>query len=89
MLKENDAAENNGVVRDGIRNMGMNKMIIAYSRPKNLRDLLCPSKLYLPPNQSVRSYFKITEAAKKSTNKTNQSIMNPYATKKNNTNEHK
>ena len=45
--------------------MGMNRMIIAYGRPKKLPDLLCPSKLYLPPKQSVRNYFKTTEVKKK------------------------
>ena len=90
MLKEDDtlkkaAVGNNNEVRKGISEMGMNRMIIAYSRPKNLRDLLCPSKLYLPPNQSVRSYFKTNKVAKRKTNQTNQSIMNPYAKKKKDT----
>ena len=86
MLKENDnltktKVKSNDVKREGISEMGINRMIIAYSRPKNLWDLLCPSKLYLPPNQSVRNYFKTTEV-KKSTNRINQSITNPYAKKK-------
>ena len=41
--------------------MKINKLTIAYSRPKNLQDHLCPSKLPTPPSlPSITSYINTT-----------------------------
>ena len=37
--------------------LGIEKTIIAYSRPKNLKDVLQSAKLYQHPGKEVSTYF--------------------------------
>ena len=37
--------------------LGIDRIIVAYSRPKNLRDLLCPTTLYQTKNKNVTYYI--------------------------------
>ena len=39
------------------KSMKINRLTVAYSRPKNLRDLLCPSKLAETDDVHVAKYI--------------------------------
>ena len=58
---KNNNSFNLGIHNKDGRKMTINKMTVAYSKPKNLRDHLCPSTLPLPPSQpSIQSYINST-----------------------------
>ena len=78
MLKEDvEGNTENNEKREGIDTLGIERMTIAYSRQKNLRDLLCPSTLYQPKDKSVRDYFVELER-KQNKNNSRPGVRNPY-----------